>query len=103
MSRVEQLTSRLSTKLFAVARVIGRRAMAVLSKNGKEVKFDRQGRHQMGRKLASYYQIGLITYKVKAECIESPHWCFNRLICTIKSLGATSAEKRAGRRYPFLT
>ena len=34
----------------------------------------------MGRKLAFYYQIGLITYKVKAEHIESPHWCFNALI-----------------------
>ena len=31
------MTSRLSTKLFAVARIIGRRAMAALSKNGKEV------------------------------------------------------------------
>ena len=31
------MTSRLSTKLFAVARIVGRRAMAALSKNGKEV------------------------------------------------------------------
>ena len=31
------MTSRLSTKLFAIARVIGRRAMIALSKNGKEV------------------------------------------------------------------
>ena len=31
------MTSRLSTKLFAVARIVGRRAMTALSKNGKEV------------------------------------------------------------------
>ena len=35
------MTSRLSTKLFAVARIIGRRAMVALSKNGKEVIFNR--------------------------------------------------------------
>lgn len=35
------MTSRLSTKLFAVARIVGRRAMAALSKNGKEVIFNR--------------------------------------------------------------
>ena len=32
------MTSRLSTKLFAVARIVGRRAMEEKKKNGKEVK-----------------------------------------------------------------